>query len=197
MKCIGISGTPGTGKSSIARELSLVFQIPLIELSKYVIENKLYLYYDELRNSYVIDEDRVRSEITRLYEEIGSIIITGHYVEVLPREIFELVVVLRRVPYELIDVLKQRGWPEHKIAENVEAELLSVCTINAIEELGEDIVVEVDVTSRKVSDVVAEIVDIMYGSKPVYHGLRIDWLALLPEEKINKVLRYIETHRGY
>lgn len=197
MKCIGISGTPGTGKSSIARELSLELQIPFIELNSYVMENKLYLYYDEMRDSYVIDEDRIRNNIARLYEKSGTLIIVGHYIEVLPREIFELVIVLRRDPYELINVLKQRGWPDHKVAENIEAELLSICTINAIEELGEDIVVEVNATSREIREVVAEIVDILYGSKSIYHGLRIDWLTLLSEEKLNAVLNYIEMYRRY
>lgn len=196
MKCIGISGTPGTGKSSVAKELSLRLQIPTIELSEYVIENKLYLYYDTLRNSYVVDEDRVRKDIIELYVREGAIIIVSHYIEILPRELFELVIILRRNPYELISILKERGWPDHKIAENVEAELLSICTFNAIEELGEDLVVEVDVTARKVLDVVYEIMDILLGNKSVHLGHRIDWFSLLPEEELEVILNYIEKHRG-
>uniref|UniRef100_A0A7C2VI88 Putative adenylate kinase n=1 Tax=Ignisphaera aggregans TaxID=334771 RepID=A0A7C2VI88_9CREN len=165
MKCVGISGTPGTGKTSVGKHLSAKMGIPMIELGNYVIENKLYLYFDELRNSYVIDEDKVRNSVRRLFEDIGPLIVISHYVEVLPRDILELVVVLRRDPYELISVLNARGWRTHKVAENVEAELLSVCTLNAVEELGEDMVVEVDTTSRSVSDVAEEILEIVYGEK--------------------------------
>jgi len=165
VKCVGISGTPGTGKTSVGKHLSAKMGIPMIELGNYVIENKLYLYFDELRNSYVIDEDKVRNSVRRLFEDIGPLIVISHYVEVLPRDILELVVVLRRDPYELISVLNARGWRTHKVAENVEAELLSVCTLNAVEELGEDMVVEVDTTSRSVSDVAEEILEIVYGEK--------------------------------
>lgn len=197
MKCIGISGTPGTGKSSVARELSLRLQVPLIELSNYVIENNLYVYYDELRNSYVVDEDKVRERLIELYKKEGALIIVGHYLEILPRELFELVLILRRDPYDLINILKLRSWPDHKVAENIEAELLSICTLNAIEELGEDIVVEVDTTSKDVSAVVDEVIDIIFGAKPVYHGLRIDWLSIIPEKKLSNILSYIERYRVY
>jgi len=195
VKCVGISGTPGTGKTSVGKHLSAKMGIPMIELGNYVIENKLYLYFDELRNSYVIDEDKVRNSVRRLFEDIGPLIVISHYVEVLPRDILELVVVLRRDPYELISVLNARGWRTHKVAENVEAELLSVCTLNAVEELGEDMVVEVDTTSRSVSDVAEEILEIVYGEKPVYLGHRIDWLSILPEDKLGLVLEYIEKFR--
>jgi len=197
VKCIGISGTPGTGKSSVARELSLRLQIPLIELSTYVMENNLYVYYDELRNSYIIDEDKVRERLVEIYKKEGALIIVGHYLEILPRELFELVFILRRDPYELINILKLRGWSDHKVAENIEAELLSICTLNAIEELGEDIIVEVDTTSKEVSAVVDEVIDIIFGVKSVYHGLRIDWLSSISEKKLSNILTYIERYRVY
>jgi adenylate kinase len=197
LKCIGISGTPGTGKSNVARELSLKLQIPVIELSDYVINNNLYIYYDALRNSYVIDEEKVRKNITKLYEEQGTLIIVGHYIEVLGRDLFELIIVLRRNPLELINILKARGWPDHKVAENIEAELLSVCTFNAIEELGEDLVVEVDVTSKNFSDVATEVMGILLGLNSIYLGHRIDWTSIMSEKDLESVLNYIEKHRLY
>jgi adenylate kinase len=197
LKCIGISGTPGTGKSSVARELSKELQIPVIELSEFVVNNNLYLYYDAIRNSYVVDEEKLRNSMAKLYRERGAFIIVGHYVEILERDLYELVIVLRRNPIELLNILKTRRWPDSKVAENVEAELLSVCTFNAIEELGEDLVVEVDVTSKNVSEVVNEIMDILLGLKSVYLGHRIDWLSLVPEKDLEAILSYIEKYRLY
>ena len=197
MKCIGISGTPGTGKSSVARELSKELQIPVIELSEFVVNNNLYLYYDAIRNSYVVDEEKLRNSMAKLYRERGAFIIVGHYVEILERDLYELVIVLRRNPIELLNILKTRRWPDSKVAENVEAELLSVCTFNAIEELGEDLVVEVDVTSKNVLEVVNEIMDILLGLKSVYLGHRIDWLSLVPEKDLEAILSYIEKYRLY
>jgi adenylate kinase len=197
LKCIGISGTPGTGKSSVARELSKELQIPVIELSEFVVNNNLYLYYDAIRNSYVVDEEKLRNSMAKLYRERGAFIIVGHYVEILERDLYELVIVLRRNPIELLNILKTRRWPDSKVAENVEAELLSVCTFNAIEELSEDLVVEVDVTSKNVSEVVNEIMDILLGLKSVYLGHRIDWLSLVPEKDLEAILSYIEKYRLY
>lgn len=197
MKCIGISGTPGTGKTAVARVLSEKLRIPFIDLSTFVMEHKLYLYYDDVRNSYVIDEERVSNTITSMYREMGAMIIAGHYIEILPREIFEVVFVLRRSPYELIEILKQRGWQDQKIAENVESELLSICTLNAIEELGEDLVIEIDVTARDLNDAVNEMIEIIQGFRHVRRGHRIDWLVLLSEDELVHVLKYIERNRQY
>lgn len=196
MRCIGISGTPGTGKTIIAKELSSILHIPFIDLSNFVLENRLYLYYDEVRESYVVDEDRVRDKITAMYRNSGAMIIASHYIEILPKELFELIIVLRRNPFELINILKQRGWPDSKIAENIEAELLSMCTLNVLEEFGEEIVVEIDITNKSINEIVDEIANILYGTKSLTHGLRIDWASLLDEEKLNMLLEYIERNRA-
>jgi len=195
LKCIGISGTPGTGKTSIARTLSQVLNIPYLDLSSYVVNNKLYTYYDEERNSYVIDEDKVRASVINMYREKGPMIISSHYIEIIPRDIFEIVFILRRNPLELIDVLTSRGWPSHKIAENVEAELLSICTLNVIDEFGDDIVVEIDVSSKSLDDVVQEIVDILHKSKTSSRGISIDWTTTLSEKDLEKVLKFIEKYK--
>lgn len=195
LKCVGISGTPGTGKTSIARTLSQVLNIPYLDLSSYVVNNKLYTYYDEERNSYVIDEDKVRASVINMYREKGPMIISSHYIEIIPRDIFEIVFILRRNPLELIDVLTSRGWPPHKIAENVEAELLSICTLNVIDEFGDDIVVEIDVSSKSLDDVVQEIVDILHKSKTSSRGISIDWTTTLSEKDLEKVLKFIEKYK--
>ena len=59
---IVITGTPGTGKSSLAALLASQSQVPLkhINVSEYVKEQGLYDQYDEEWQSYTVDEDRVR-----------------------------------------------------------------------------------------------------------------------------------------
>lgn len=195
MKIIGVSGVPGTGKTLLARALSDYLEIPAINLSEYAINSMLVVGYDSSIQSYIVDEEKLRQSILELYLSRGPMIIDSHYVEILPREILEIVFVLRRAPDELIDVLLSRGWSGRKIAENVEAELLSICTINAVEELGDDLVIEIDVTGRSVDDVAREAIDILFGSKSAYYGHRIDWLSTLSSDRIESVLRYIEMNR--
>ncbi len=191
MRSIGISGTPGTGKSSVAKILSLYLNMPVIDLSKYVIENNLILFYDSERHTNVIDEDRVRSELLRLYHSNGAMIIDSHYAEIAPKEILEVVFIIRRDPEELMNILLKRGWNSNKIVENVEAELLSICTLNAIDELGEDLVIEIDATSKSHDEVALELIEILFGEKPVYYGHTIDWLSILPQNKLLKIIELL------
>ncbi len=196
MKIIGISGTPGVGKSSIARALARRLGVPHVDLSKEVIERKLYMDFDSERGSYIIDEDAVRKFLRSTYEEVGPYVLESHYAEIAPKDIVELVVVIRLDPAKLIDRLLARGWPMKKIAENVEAELLSISTLNAIDELGEELVVEVNATDRSIDEVVEEINDILFGLRPAALGHTIDWLVMLPRDRLDRVLRFVETYRA-
>jgi len=184
------------GKSSVANAVSRILDIPRVDLSREVIERGLYVEFDEKRRSYVIDEERVRKYLRDLYSEIGPFVLDSHYAEITPKDILELVVVLRLDPAKLLDRLVARGWPMAKVAENVEAELLSIPTLNAIEELGEEMVVEIDVTGKSPEEVAQEIVSILFGDTPIELGHRIDWLSTLPLEKLDYILRFVEAHRS-
>lgn len=195
VKSIGISGVPGTGKTSVAKKLSEYLNIPTVDLSEYAIRNRLIVAYDPTTQSYIVDEEKLRGSVLSLYQSEGSLIIDSHYVEILPREIFEVVIILRRDPEELLNTLLLRGWSPGKVAENVEAELLSICTVNAIDELGEDMVIEVNTSNQAIDIVVREVIDILFGDKPTYYGHTIDWLSMLPSDKIDRILKFIEMNR--
>ena len=181
-----ITGTPGTGKTSIARELAKRLNAVHIDLSRYVIEEGLYTDYDIDRASFIIDEERVIKRIKTLINKYGNVVIDAHFGEIIPKEYVDKVIVLRTDPEELEKRLWRKGWWWEKIRENVEAEILSVCTHNAIEAFGEDRVYEVDTTSKAIDQVIDEILDILRGrAKP---GLRFDWLSIKPLDKIEKYL---------
>ncbi len=185
-----IAGTPGVGKSRVASKLSELLGTPHIDLSQYVLEKGLYTEYDEQRQSYVIDEDRVRSHIYELASKYHELIITTHYPEVIPRELVRIVIVLRLDPEELEKRLIARNWSRRKVLENVIAEILSVCTANAIAEHGEDRVVDIDTTSRSIDEIVDEILDVLSGVKK--STTRIDWLVIKPEDVLDRYLREYE-----
>ncbi len=186
-KIIVVSGTPGTGKTIVAKLLAEKLKACYVNLSEMVLEEKLYVGYDESRGSYIVDEERVRRRLRELVEKCSILVVDGHYGELAPKEYVDKVIVLRTDPLELEERLRKKNWPWEKIRENVAAEILGVCTVNAIEEQGVDKVYEVDTTNRSPQEVVKEIVEeILTGKKPP--GPRIDWLTLKPLELIRRYL---------
>ena len=186
-KAIVISGTPGVGKTKVSLKLASLLNAKYVNLSDFAIERKLYQYFDVEKSSYVIDEESLRREISnviRSYE--GYVIIDSHYGEIVSDDLIEKIFVLRLNPRELLKRLESKGWSKEKVKENVEAEILGICTQNALNEHPKEKVCEIDVTDKSVDDVVKEIISILRGEKSCEVG--IDWLL---STDIGGVLSYI------
>ena len=56
-----VTGTPGTGKSTMARELATQTGLRLVDVGEIVKEKHLHQGWDEELQSYILDEDRVRA----------------------------------------------------------------------------------------------------------------------------------------
>ena len=191
-KAIVISGTPGVGKSSVAKELARILGAKYLNLSDFVIKEKLYLGYDDKVNSYIIDEELVRRRINEYIESLrGLVIIDSHYGEIINDKLVEKIFVLRLNPNELLRRLKGKGWSDEKIRENVEAELLGICTYNALQEHPKDKVCEIDVTNKDISDVIKLILRILKGDGEC--KTFIDWLS---DANIGEILEYV-SRREY
>ncbi len=191
-KAIVISGTPGVGKSSVAKELARILGAKYLNLSDFVIKEKLYLGYDDKVNSYIIDEELVRRRINEYIESLrGLVIIDSHYGEIINDKLVEKIFVLRLNPNELLRRLKGKGWSDEKIRENVEAELLGICTYNALQEHPKDKVCEIDVTNKDISDVIKLILRILKGDGEC--KIFVDWLS---DVNVGEILEYV-SRREY
>lgn len=188
-KAIVITGTPGTGKTSVAKRVAEILKALHIDLSKLVIDEQLYVDYDEERASFIIDEEKVIEKLKKLINENDLVIIDSHYGEIVPKEYVDKVIVLRTDPEILEERLKKKGWWWEKIRENIEAEILSICTMNAINVFGEEKVYEVDTSSKDIEETVREVIEIIKGIRKEY-GLKYDWLSLKP---IDKLAKYFKT----
>lgn len=183
-KVIAISGTPGTGKSAVGALVSRSLGFELIELGSLVFEKKLYIGYDDERQSYIIDEPRLREHLRRLAAERGNLLVIGHYSEIVDDDVLDKIVVLRVNPIELAERLRRRGWPPEKVLENVEAELLGVCTGNALLEHPSEKVCEVDASGKDAEVVSREVIEVITGARPC--RVYVDWLN--DESVVNYVL---------
>jgi len=193
-KAIIITGTPGTGKTSVASALAKLLGVKHIDLSSYAIEKGFITEYDAERHTYVIDEERLVKKIVKIIKNTpGYIIIDTHYPEIIPCELIEYVFVLRTHPRVLEERLRRKGWPERKVKENVMAEILSVVLSNILSTCSDVRIYEIDTTNRDPVEVAEEILGIIKGVKKPSSGIRIDWLSALSQEEIAYYENYGES----
>ncbi|OPX67260.1 MAG: putative kinase [Methanoregulaceae archaeon PtaB.Bin056] len=166
---IGITGTPGTGKSTVAHELRARGHMVTALSSTttpYIVER------DEERDTLVIDEESWAREFPRVEG-----FVEGHLAHLLS---CDLIVVLRCRPDVLAERLRARGYSEAKVRENVEAEALDVTLIETLEEFRGDQVLEIDTTDRESGECARLIEEFSQGKIPPSFG-NIDWSGYLGE----------------
>lgn len=120
-----ITGSPGTGKSSIALKLSKLLKIPIIDLKSIVKKHRLAkgkeseVDIPKLRKFLLSDNGPVSK--SRNY------IIEGHLAceMKIPAD---FIIVLRTNPTVLKGRLTKRGYKKFKIEENLMAEMLDYCS---------------------------------------------------------------------
>ena len=181
-KAIVITGTPGTGKSTVGRLLASRLGAALVELGELVAREGLHLGLDEETGSLIADLDALSSRLAGMMASARQpLVVVGHYAQhVVPREAVLRAFVLRKNPYELMEVLRSRGYTGRKLYENLQAEILDVCLWEAVQAYGPDLVYEIDTSGRTPGDVVEE------ALRALEEGLSrvgiVDWLGMLERD---------------
>ncbi|KAF1763754.1 hypothetical protein GCK72_003699 [Caenorhabditis remanei] len=138
-----VTGSPGTGKSTLGQQVAEKLGFEFIEISKEVRENNLQGEFDEQYNCHVLDEDKLLDHISeRMDSDDGGIVVDYHGCDLFPERWFDVVVVLRCSTEKLYDRLKSRGYTDFKIKENVECEIFGSLLEEAKESYKEEIVHE-------------------------------------------------------
>lgn len=176
-------GTPGVGKSSISESLATRLGGVHISLSDLVRNEGLSCGFDTKRETLIADEEKVSKRLKEISKKVeGYVIIDGHFaMDVITAVDVFLAFVLRRNPDELQEVLRERGFSEGKISENVAAEILDVCLFDAVKAYGEQKVCEVNVSNRSIDEITEEIACVVNGGMKCRIGI-VDWLTKLESE---------------
>ncbi|MBE6506515.1 MAG: dephospho-CoA kinase [Methanocorpusculum parvum] len=160
---IGITGTPGTGKTSVAEALRRR-GIDVLDLkttvAPYVLE------HDEEMGADIIDVEEW-AKANRFLEGYAEGAI-AHY---LPAE---KIIILRCRPDVLKERLAPRGYPAEKIRENAEAEALDVILIEAADAFAAEQIYEIDTTSIDSETAAELIISFAEGKIPASFG-SLDW----------------------
>ena len=172
-----ITGTPGTGKTTVSMLLSGELHGEQIELTRLVREGGLSQGWDETRATTIVDIKALRIALANIIEAAKkTVIVDGHYSpDVVPREEVTLTVVLRRAPWVLHKELRARGYSPRKIRENIEAELLGTCLVDALAVQDSGRICEIDTTGITPEETVELIIAALDGETECRHGV-VDWM---------------------
>ena len=172
---IGITGTPGTGKTSVSALIGGV-----LDLNELIKNEGLYHGIDEARDSLIADMDAVYDRVCGIArgwggDGGGNLVIEGH----LSHYVSDSAIVLRLAPDELEKRLTVRGYSRAKIHENALSEAVDVILVEAVEWC--DRVYEIDTTGKtvkEVADAILEILDAIDRGIEIdgYEPGSVDWL---------------------
>lgn len=101
--------------------------------------HELHSGWDEEHDCYIIDEDKVCDALEDALAA-GGAIVDYHGCDFFPERWFDLVIVLQTDNTLLFERLEKRGYPQKKITENVECEIMQVIADEAQEAYKEEIV---------------------------------------------------------
>ena len=184
-----ITGTPGTGKSTVSTLLSVELRGDYIDITRLVREGGLSQGWDETRATTIADMKALRLALANIIGAASKpVIIDGHYSpDVVLRDEVTLTVVLRRAPWVLREDLKARGYGASKIRENVEAELLGTCLVEALAAQDPNKICEIDTTGMTPDETVKLIIATIDGVVDCHHGT-VDWMNSPEVEKLLREL---------
>ncbi|KAF2076482.1 hypothetical protein CYY_002222 [Polysphondylium violaceum] len=144
-----ITGTPGTGKSSLAESIASSLNLNHFDIGKLVKEKELYEGWDDEFQCWIIDEDKVIDELDPILIQ-GGCVVDHHTSEWFPERWFDLVVVLRADIENLNERYEKRNYSQIKITNNIDCEIMQVCLDEAIRSYDEKIIKEM--TSNSIED---------------------------------------------
>ncbi|KXH59312.1 POS9-activating factor FAP7 [Colletotrichum nymphaeae SA-01] len=136
-----VTGTPGVGKTTHCEELARRTSLKHLSVNQVVKDRECHEGWDDEFQSWIVDEDKLLDAIEGDVQD-GGYIIDWHACDLFPKSWIDLVVVLRVDSTTLYDRLAARKYPETKLQENLDSEIMEVLLQEAREAFDEEIVVE-------------------------------------------------------
>jgi adenylate kinase len=187
-----LSGTPGVGKHTIATILSSLFdKVRIVDINKIILSENLLV--SSQRGNHDVDIQKSFDFLTLLLsnKEYQDSIIVGHLAPyVIDPLLVDLVVILRRSPYELRKIYEDRSYSQTKICDNMVAEILGIISHDALKNFELSKLSELEITTSILPSLSAQKIVHMYRDKKQRSFGNIDWLPLIQND--SDMLKFLQ-----
>ena len=168
---IVITGNPGVGKHTITVEVAKELGLDIIDINKIAKDSELLEKNGETND---VDSEQLKKIIKEKISENNLIV--GHLAPyVLDSNQIKIIIILRRNPYDLISVYKDRKYSDEKSRENSGSEVLGVIAHDTINKFQEK-AFQVNVSQKSIPEVTKQILSIISNNEG---SEVVDWLELV------------------
>ena len=177
-----LTGNPGVGKHTVSKKLAKILGYEIVDVNKEAVKVGISrTITDEMagilyqRQNDSIDVDVEKTEKMLKDKISDKSLIVGHLAPfVVSKELVSKVIVLRKNPYDLIQIYDKRNYSDEKKNDNLGSEILGVIAYDSIEKFGEEKTFQINTTSLTVEEITKKIEGVINGTSK---GDTVDWLA--------------------
>jgi len=164
-----LTGNPGVGKHTVAEELAKTLDYEIVDINKEALKAGMPKQDDSIN----VDVEQMKILLKdRLVEKS---LIVGHLaIYVVSKTQVSKAIVLRKSPYDLIQIYEKRNYVDKKKNDNLGSEILGVIAYDSIEKFGEEKTFQINTTSLTVEEITKKIEGVINGTSK---GDTVDWLA--------------------
>ena len=174
---IVITGNPGVGKHTVAKKIAQRLALPILDINKVAKDFKLFQRDGDTND---VDTEKLKSIFEQEFPRKN--IVVGHLAPyVCDKNNVRIIIVLRRDPYELMPVYRERGYSDKKTKENAASEILGVIA-NDVKSKFHEKAFQINVSKKSIQKVVEEVITVISNhGDHIKKEEEVDWLELVRE----------------
>ncbi len=168
---IVITGNPGVGKHTITQEIAEKLELSILDINSIAKDAGLF---EKNKDTYDIDTEKLEKILEQKISE--KKVIVGHLAPyVLDKNKVKIVIVLRKNPYDLISVYKERKYTDEKSKENTGSEVLGIIAHDTISKFQEK-AFQINTSGKSIQEVVEKVMALISNNEG---NEEVDWLDLV------------------
>jgi len=142
-KVIVVSGTPCTGKTTLAKKIAKKTKFCYIDVNDVIADNDLAEEYDKKRKCKVVDEKKLAKILVKLIENDKQqykkdkkshpgLVIDSHLSHYVPKKYVDTCFITKCDLKTLKKRLEKRKYTKAKVRENLDCEIFDICLNEAV-----------------------------------------------------------------